>query len=63
MMTTSDTMSPLRADQEYVFLLQVHYTPETGWIALYPCGALSLNEDSLAMVREAAANRSRLKVQ
>jgi hypothetical protein len=56
-------MSPLRADQEYVFLLQVHYTPETGWIALYPCGALSLNEDSLAMVREAAANRSRLKVQ
>ena len=44
MMTTADTGSPLRAGQEYVFLLQVHNTPEIGWIALYPCGALSLND-------------------
>jgi hypothetical protein len=56
MMTTADTVSPLRAGQEYVFLLQVHNTPEIGWIALYPCGALSLNDASLAMVREAATN-------
>jgi hypothetical protein len=56
MMTTADTKSPLRAGQEYVFLLQVHNTPERGWIALYPCGALSLNDASLAMVREAATN-------
>jgi len=56
MMTTADTGSPLRAGQEYVFLLQVHNTPEIGWIALYPCGALSLNDASLAMAREAASN-------
>jgi len=56
MMTTADTGSPLRAGQEYVFLLQVHNTPEIAWIALYPCGALSLNDASLAMVREAATN-------
>ena len=56
MMTTADTGSPLRAGQEYVFLVQVHNTPETGWIALYPCGALSLNDASLAMVREAATS-------
>lgn len=63
LMTTSDTKSPLRADQEYVFLLQVRFNPSVAWVALYPCGALSLNDASLAMVREAAANRSRLKVQ
>lgn len=56
MMITADTKSPLRAGQEYVFLLQVHNTPETSWIALYPCGALSLNDASLAMVREAATD-------
>lgn len=56
MMTTADTGSPLRAGQGYVFLLQVHNTPEIAWIALYPCGALSLNDASLAMVREAATN-------
>jgi len=56
MMTTADTWSPLRAGQEYVFFLQVHNTPEIGWIALYPCGALSLNDASLAMAREAATN-------
>ncbi|HKV78910.1 MAG TPA: hypothetical protein VJP02_12245 [Candidatus Sulfotelmatobacter sp.] len=56
MMTTADTGSPLRAGQEYVFLLQVHNTPEIGWIALYPCGALSLNDASLAIVREAATS-------
>jgi hypothetical protein len=58
MMTTADTGSPLRAGREYVFLLQVHNTPEIGWIALYPCGALSFNDASLAMVREAATNRT-----
>jgi len=56
MMTTADTGSPLRAGQEYVFLLQVHNTPEIGWIALYPCGALSLNEANLAMAQEATSN-------
>lgn len=56
MMTTADTKSPFRAGQEYVFLLQVHNTPEKGWIALYPCGALSLNDASLAMAREAATS-------
>ena len=55
MMITGDTKSPLRAAQEYVLLLQVHNTPDIGWIALYPCGALSLNQANLAMVREAAA--------
>jgi len=57
MMTTADNGSPLRAGQEYVFLLQVHNTPQIGWIALYPCGALRLNDANLAMVREAATNR------
>ena len=56
MMTTADTTSPLRAGEEYVFLVQVHNTPDVGWIALYPCGALSLNDASLAMVREVATN-------
>jgi hypothetical protein len=56
MMTTADTGSPIRARQEYVFLLQDHSTPNIGWIALYPCGALSFNDANLAMVREAAAN-------
>ena len=56
MMTAADTGSPLRAGQEYVFLLQVHSTPDIGWIALYPCGAPSLNDASLAMAREAASN-------
>jgi hypothetical protein len=54
-MTTADTNSPLRGGQEYVFLLQVHNTPDMGWIALYPCGALGLNHASLAMVREVTA--------
>jgi hypothetical protein len=58
MLTTTDTKSPLRAGQEYVFLLQVHNTPEIGWIALYPCGALSMNDASLAMARDAANNRA-----
>jgi hypothetical protein len=52
MMTTADTGSPLRAGQEYVFLLQV----QNSWIALYPCGALSLNDASLAMARKAASD-------
>jgi hypothetical protein len=56
MMTTADSGSPLRAGQEYVFLLQDHNTPQTGWMALYPCGALSLNDANLAMAREATGN-------
>lgn len=56
MMTTADTGSPLLAGEKYVFLLQVHNTPAIGWIALYPCGALSLNNASLTMVREAATH-------
>jgi hypothetical protein len=58
MMTTADTGSPLRAGQEYVFLLQDHTTPERGWIALYPCGVLSLNDTNLAMVREEATKEA-----
>ena len=56
MMTTVDTGSPLRAGQEYVFFLQVHNTPEIGWIELYPCGVLNVNNASLAMAREAATH-------
>jgi hypothetical protein len=56
MITTADTKSQLQAGQEYVFLLQVHNTPNTGWMALYPCGVLSFNDANLAMVREASAN-------
>jgi hypothetical protein len=56
MMTTADAGSPIRARQEYVFLLQEHSTPNIRWIALYPCGALSFNDANLTMVREAAAN-------
>ena len=56
MMTTADAGSPIRARQEYVFLLQEHFTPNIRWIALYPCGALSFNDANLTMVREAAAN-------
>ena len=59
MVTVVDTGSPLRAGQEYVFLLQVHKTPATGWIALYPCGILTLNDANLAMVREVAAASER----
>lgn len=56
MMTTADSGSPLRAGQEYVFFIQVHNTPETAWMALYPCGALSLSEATLETARLAAAN-------
>jgi hypothetical protein len=52
---TAGTKSSLLAVQEYVFLLQVHNTPGTGWIAPYPCGVLALNDANLSMVREAAA--------
>lgn len=55
MMTPADTGSAIRASQEYVFLLQYRSNPNIGWWALYPCGALSFNDASLAMVREAAA--------
>lgn len=56
MMTTANTLFPLRAQQEYIFLLQVHNTPEISWIALYPCGALTLNDANLVMATEAATN-------
>ena len=56
MMTTADTGSPVRPRQEYVLLLQNHSTPSRGWLALYPCGALSSNDANMAMVREAAAD-------
>jgi hypothetical protein len=56
MMTTADTGSPIRASQQYVFLLQIRSDPNIAWFALYPCGALSFNDANLAMVREATAN-------
>jgi hypothetical protein len=56
MMTAADTGSPVRVGQEYVFLLQLRSNPNVGWIALYPCGILSFNNDNLQMAREAAAN-------
>jgi hypothetical protein len=51
----SSTLSAVTNDN-WLFLLQVHNTPDIAWIALYPCGALSVNDASLAMVREAATN-------
>jgi hypothetical protein len=54
--TTADTQSPIRAGQQYVFLLQHHHDPVHSSMALYPCGILTLNDANLAMVREAAAN-------
>jgi hypothetical protein len=59
MMMPADTGSPMRAGQEYVFLLQVRSDPSIEWFALYPCGVLSLNDANLAMVREAAPTGSR----
>jgi len=56
MMTTADTGSPIRGNQQYLFLLQIRNDPNIAWFALYPCGALSFNDANLAMVREAAAN-------
>jgi hypothetical protein len=56
MMTTADTGAPIRASQQYVFLLQNRNDPDIAWFALYPCGALSFNASNLAMVRDAAAN-------
>jgi hypothetical protein len=63
MMTTADTGSPIRASQEYVFLLQRRSNPNISWFALYPCGILTENQANLAMVREAAPNGADLKVQ
>ena len=57
-MTTADTRSPIRAGQQYLFLLQVHDYRASGWIALYPCGILMPSASNLAMVREAAANEA-----
>jgi hypothetical protein len=56
MMNTADTGSPVRTSQQYVFLLQIRNDPSIGWFALYLCGALSLNDASLATARDAASN-------
>src|SRR5262252_3127164 len=56
MMTTADTRSPIRAHQEYVFLLQVRSNPDKAWFALYPCGVLSYSTSNLAMLREAGTD-------
>ncbi len=53
--TTADTQSPIRAGQQYIFLMQVR-DHSSGWTALYPCGILTLDDANLAMVREAAAD-------
>ena len=59
--TTADTQSPIRKGQRYLFLLQSHHDPNHGWIALYPCGALSFNDANLAMAREAAGSAEQTK--
>lgn len=56
MMTTTDTQSTIQPGHEYVFLLQFGNDPDIGWIALYPCGILTLNDANIAMVREVAPN-------
>ncbi|MGP0021663.1 MAG: hypothetical protein ACLPHP_24065 [Candidatus Sulfotelmatobacter sp.] len=53
--TTADIRSPIRAGQQYIFLMQ-DQDHSSGWTALYPCGVLTLNDANLAMVREVAAN-------
>jgi hypothetical protein len=50
--TTADTGDPIRASQQYLFLLQDNY----GGIALYPCGVVTFNGPNLAMVRNMVAN-------
>lgn len=54
MTITADTRSPIRAGQQYIFLLQVHDYGASGWI--YPCGIVTVSASNLAMVREAAAS-------
>lgn len=49
--TTADTGAPIRASQQYLFLLQDNYSG----IALYPCGVLSVTDANLSTVQEAAA--------
>ena len=53
--TAADTQSPIRAGQQYIFLMQDR-DHSSGWTALYPCGILTLNDTNLAIVREATAN-------
>jgi hypothetical protein len=57
MMITADAGSTMRPGQEYVFLLQFRNDPNIGWIALYPCGTLNVNDANLAMAREAATEQ------
>jgi hypothetical protein len=50
--TIADTGAPIRASQQYLFLLQDNY----GGIVLYPCGVLTFNDANLAMVRNTPGN-------
>jgi hypothetical protein len=56
MMITTDTRSAIRADEQYLFLMQLLDYGAIGPVALYPCGILTVNDDNLAMVREVATN-------
>ncbi|HME33893.1 MAG TPA: hypothetical protein VKF84_01555 [Candidatus Sulfotelmatobacter sp.] len=49
---TADTGAPIRASQQYLFLLQDNY----GGNALYPCGILTFNAANLAMVHNTAGD-------
>jgi hypothetical protein len=51
MMITADTRSTIRAGEQYLFLMQLLDYGAIGPVALYPCGILTVNDDSLAMVR------------
>jgi hypothetical protein len=54
--TAADTQSPIRAGQQYLFLLQYHHGPVRSSMAPYPCSILTLNDANLSMVREAVAS-------
>lgn len=56
LMITADAQSTIRSGQEYVFFLQFRNDPNIAWIALYPCGILTVNDPNLAMAREATAS-------
>jgi hypothetical protein len=50
----TDTGSPMRPGQQYIFLLENHNYGGVDASALYPCGVLTLNNANLGIVREAA---------
>jgi hypothetical protein len=56
LMTAADTHAPIRAGEQYLFLMQALEYGSIGPAALYPCGVLTPNDGNLAMVRAAAAN-------